>query len=167
MNAKLEKFDKENYLHVASALNVARWTEAETGSMLPVTPQDICGHEYGVLATGFVNGLTIKTAGYVAIKEVSTDGKIGQIGSFVVNPDGRGQGLGARLLDFVLKWHKDTLPELEEIYSYVNYKSLPIFLDAGGHVTSKRETPSLTNCVFIVDLTPALKGITSEGSGIL
>lgn len=157
MNAKLEKFDKENYLHVADALNIARWTEIETGSMLPVTPQEICDHEYGVVATGSINGLSIKTAGYIAIKEVSPDGKTGQVGSFVVNPEGRGQGLGARLLDYVLKWHKQTLPNLEEVYSYVNHKSLPIFLDAGGVVKNLREPPYRTNCVYEVDLTQALK----------
>ncbi|MBI5357538.1 GNAT family N-acetyltransferase [Candidatus Saccharibacteria bacterium] len=166
MNAKLEKFDKENYLHVASALNVARWSEEETGSMLPITPQDICEHEYGVLATGSI-GLTIKTAGYIAMKEVSPDGKVGQIGAFVVNPEGRGQGLGARLLDYVLKWHKQMLPNLEEVYSYVNHKSLPLFLAKGGVVTNLREPPYRTNCVYEVDLTHALERITPEGSAIL
>lgn len=155
MNAKLEKFDIEKHLHVADAINVARWTEVETESMLPVTPQNICEHPYGVLATGFI-GPTIKTAGYIAVKELSPDCKVGQIGAFVVNPECRGQGLGARLLDFVLKWHKETLPEMEQLFAYSNHESLPLFIAKAG-VAKLREPPYKTNCIYEVDLSPALK----------
>lgn len=166
MNAKLEKFYKENYLHASDAINIAKWTEAETESMLPITAQDICEHPYGVLATGFI-GPSIKAAGYIAIKEVSSDGKIGQIGSFVVNPECRGQGLGLRLLDFALKWHKDTLPEVEQLFAYSNHESLPLFIAKGGFVSAMREPPYKTSCIYEVDLTPALERITSGGSDIL
>lgn len=157
MNAKLEKFDKENYLHMADAINIAKWTEAETGSMLPITALDICENPYGVLAAGFI-GPTIKVAGYIAIKEVSSDGKIGQIGMFVVNPECRGQGLGLRLLDYALKWHKDTLPEMEQLFAYSNHESLPLFIAKGG-VAKLREPPYKTSCIYEVNLSQAIKDL--------
>ena len=164
MNAKLEKFDKENYLHVTDAKEIAKWTKSETGLMLPIPPQDICEHPYGVLATGFI-GPTIKVAGYIAIKEVSSDGKIGQIGTFVVNPECRGQGLGKRMLHFILNYHQKTLPDIEQLYSYVNHESLPIYLTAGGIISALREPPYETSCIYEVDMSPALKNVDTNNYG--
>ena len=154
MNAKLEKFDVEKHLHIADAINIARWSEDEAESMLPIAPEDILEHPYGVLATGFI-GPTIKTAGYIAVKELNPDGKVGQIGAFVVNPKCRGQGLGLRLLDYALKWHRETLPDMEQLYAYSNQESLPLFMAKGG-VAKLREPPYKTNCVYEVDLSQAI-----------
>jgi hypothetical protein len=148
MNFKTEIFDEMDDFHLSRSCEIAMWSKKEVGLMVPITSNDICNHEFGVLA--LTEGGLPKTAGYIAIKDIEYNKNHGQIGAFIVNSTFRGLDVGASLLSFLLESQQQSLPDLELLYAYVNSRSLPIFLNAGG-VAKLRNSHFQTNCKYRVE----------------
>lgn len=156
MNIKFEKFDQGNPKHQHSAFFISAWSSQDSDAMLPICFWDMVEHPLGVIA---YDEEQHETLGSLAVKELSPDGKRGQIGSLIVSPEHRGKGIAKGLLNEVIDSSSLLLPGLESAFAYVNEDSLPVFLCLGGLLKGLREPPYKTNCIYEVDLTQALKDL--------
>jgi len=122
MNFAVEKFNHENPCHLAARERISLWSK-ESGSMVPMEPEQVGAHPFSVIARGESCGQVL---GYSAITVVY-DSVVGEFGGLVVSPHHRGSGIGAKLSETVVQEAKTALPELEQVIAFANGASLPLF----------------------------------------
>lgn len=146
-----EEFDADNSWHQHHAAMIGYWSTLSK-SILPMHPQDMAEHPYGVLIQSEgMNGLM----GYIAIKNLSEEG-VGQVGSLIVNPYHRGKNIASLGIGYILKNASQKLPELTAGFAYANELSTPLFIKHGGEPVGTREPSVATGCNTVIDLTSAL-----------
>lgn len=155
MELYIEKFKADCSWHQYSALTIEQWTKESSATMLPVHHSELSEHPFGVLAE---HKGSLGVMGYVAVKNLSEDGRVGHIGTLVSNPHYREFGIASQCLDFLLANCQLYLPKMTEVFAYVNEKSAPLFLAKGGCDLSERNILSSTNCNLVVNMTPAIIG---------
>lgn len=153
MELYIEKFNADCLVHQRASLLIEYWSEQASSTMLPVHHSEVQEHPFGVLAE---HEGCFGTMGYIAVKNLSEDGKVGHIGTLVTNPYYKQCGVASQCLDFLLENCKLYLPNMEEAFLYANECSAPLFVTKGGVIIGEREHPTSTNCNLVVDMTPAL-----------
>lgn len=154
-----EEYDKNNENHFWGATFVGIWSADARMTLL--THAKLAKFPYSLLAMfKGPDGLGFNTAGHIAVAGLEA-GKAA-VGGYVVNEVHRGKGFGQALIDYLLATAQVVLPDIETCYTHANEASLSQFEKAGGVVLGERQTSPWTDCKYVVDLTPALKGSGHE-----
>jgi hypothetical protein len=160
-----ERYDDTNPEHQRSIAGISEWTRLSS-SVVSVSSADIGRHPYGVLVRR--PGL-YTTIGYGAIKELTEDGEVGEVGTIIASPYYVDNSIERRCIQFLLENAPDALPDMKVAFTYARYPTTPIFQSFGGVLLGQRQEPSETGCNDVIDLTPAMDidGLNSPLAGII
>lgn len=148
-----EKFDDSDPLHQRVESDVSRWTEL-SDSILSVHPRELSEHPYGVLVR---RPALYSVVGYGAIKKLTHEGEVGQLGTLITSPFyPEGRNIAKTCLRYIVENAPAALPEMKAVFAYGNYMSTPLFKKFGGKVVGKREPEANTGCNDVIDLTEAM-----------
>ena len=146
-----DKFDKGSFRQHDIDI-ITGWSE-ESDSVLTISPSDMKEHPYGAMIR---HSGDLGLLGYAAIKELTREGQVGQLGALIINPLSIGKKVATMCLEYVLEHAPAHLPEMKASFAYGNDASTPLFLKLGGVFLGEREHPAATGCNNVIDLTPAM-----------
>lgn len=147
-----EKLDDNDAFHQQDVHSISYWSN-ESDSVLSVHRNELLyEHPFGILAQTELHGVV----GYIAVKELSHDGQVGQVGSLITHPNLKNKGAGSGLIKEIIKYAPTHLREMKASFAYGNPESTPIFVNLGGTVIGQREPAAATTCNDIIDLSDAM-----------
>ncbi len=148
-----EKFDDSDPVHCRVGWDISRWTK-RSNYILSASSGDLKEHPYGVLVR---RPALYSVVGYGAIKELTQEGEVGQLGTLIASPFcPEERNIAKTCLQHIIEYAPTVLPDMKAVFAYGNYRSTPIFEKLGGVVIGEREQLAATGCNNVIDLTETM-----------
>jgi GNAT superfamily N-acetyltransferase len=151
-NLRYEVFDITNPRHVDAALQAKQWQDEEKPRMLPLGPEEMANHIYGIMA--FDAG-TDDFVGYNAAM-CEYEGGILEIGGLFVGPEFRGRGIAREIKLEILARMREYYPS-KKLLTFVNENSEHVNRELGFVDGSIETVP--TEALEVCSRCPAFKNL--------
>ena len=125
-NLRFEVFDISNSQHVNAALLAKQWQDEEKPRMLPLGPDEMAEHVYGLMT---FNTEANYYVGYSAVT-FEFEGGILEVGGLFVGPSFRGRGIAKEIMIEILNRSSQHFPQ-KQLLTFVNEDSEHLFRELG------------------------------------
>lgn len=142
-NLRFEVFDADNTAHIAAAQRIRQWQKDEGPRMLPLGPEEMAAHVYGLMAFDADSG---EILGYNAAMNEYPGGVL-EIGGLFVSQEHRGRGIAKAIKIEILARMDRDFPD-KTLLTFVNESSEHVNREMGFTDGDIKTVPgeALTEC---------------------